>query len=152
MNENSNNKFDEYAQSKFLSDTFDLINQISKNFKDLHMKFIRKYNLSLAQYCVIKKLNLYGGLQLKDLAVKCYLSRPTITGVVDTMEKKDLVQREMNPEDRRSFLIKLTEKGEKLYISLPKQYSIFKSCCSTLNQKEIHEINKLLVKLLLNFN
>ena len=116
------------------------------------MKFIRKYNLSLPQYCVTRNLGKFGGLQLKDLAVKCNISRPTITGVIDTMEKKDLVKREMNPEDRRSYLIILTEKGQKLFSSLPNQISIFKNCCSALSPQEIQEVNRILVKVLLNFN
>lgn len=152
MTENKNNKYNDKAQSSILSDTFDLIFKISKRFKEWHMKFIRKFNLSLPQYCVTRNLGKFGGLQLKELAVKCNISRPTITGVIDTMEKKDLVKREMNPEDRRSYLIELTEKGHKLFSSLPKQSIIFKNCCSTLNPQEIQEVNRLLVKVLLNFS
>lgn len=152
MNEHSKNNYTDYDQLAFLSDTFDLISQISQKFKSLHMKFIRKYNISLAQYCVIRHLNKFKALQLKELALKCNLSRPTMTGVIDTMEKHNLVIREMNAEDRRSFLIKLTEKGDNLYKSLPKQNSIFKNCCAGLNSKEIQEVNRLLVKILLNFD
>ncbi|MFX1500009.1 MAG: MarR family winged helix-turn-helix transcriptional regulator [Promethearchaeota archaeon] len=149
--QNSNNELENYAQSELLSDTFYLINKLNKNFKDLHMKLIKKYSITIPQYCVITSLGKYKSLQLKDLALSCCLSRPTMTGVIDTMEKKELVTRELNKEDRRGFLVKLTEKGIKLSENLPKQKNIFRSCATALNSKEIQEINSLLVKLLVNF-
>jgi DNA-binding MarR family transcriptional regulator len=36
----------------------------------------------------------------------------TLTNVVDRLERRDLVRRESNPEDRRSVLIRLTSSGE----------------------------------------
>jgi DNA-binding MarR family transcriptional regulator len=36
----------------------------------------------------------------------------TLTNVVDRLERRDLVRRESNPEDRRSVLIRLTSSGQ----------------------------------------
>jgi DNA-binding MarR family transcriptional regulator len=38
----------------------------------------------------------------------------TLTNVVDRLERKKLVRRESNPDDRRSVLIRLTGPGEKV--------------------------------------
>ncbi|MFX0139295.1 MAG: MarR family winged helix-turn-helix transcriptional regulator [Candidatus Hodarchaeota archaeon] len=151
MMDKSKNKLESYAQSELISDTFYLISKLNKNFKDLHSKLIREYDISLPQYCVMRNLGKYKSLQLKELALTCSLSRPTMTGVIDTMEKKGLVTREIYPEDRRGFLIKLTEKGFEFLEMLPKQASILKNCCTALNPREIQEVNRLLVKLLVNF-
>ncbi|MFX0023842.1 MAG: MarR family winged helix-turn-helix transcriptional regulator [Candidatus Hermodarchaeota archaeon] len=145
-------EYEKYKQSEFLSDTFYLINKINKNFKDLHAQLIRKHNISLPQYCVMRNLGKYRSLQLKELAITCSLSRPTMTGVIDTMEKNGLVSREVNSEDRRSYLIVLTKKGKELLENLPKQEIILKNCCDALNPAEIQEINQLLVKLLISFS
>ncbi|MCR4436934.1 MAG: MarR family transcriptional regulator [Clostridiales bacterium] len=40
--------------------------------------------------------------------------RPTITGIIDRLAKQGLVLREVNPSDRRSQTISLTEKSKEL--------------------------------------
>ena len=151
MSDIKENQFFELSESSLLSDTFELIKIINKKFKDLQRRVIQKFKLSIPQYCIIRNIGTFGSFQLKDLAIKCHLSRPTITGVIDTLEKKKLVIREKNPEDRRSLLINLTQKGYKLFKSLPLHKSLFKNCCSALQSKEILQINTLLVKLLIQF-
>jgi DNA-binding MarR family transcriptional regulator len=39
--------------------------------------------------------------------------RSTLTNVVDRLEQKKLVRRELNPDDRRSFLVRLTPSGRR---------------------------------------
>ena len=94
MSESKDNEFFELSQSSLLSDTFRLIATINKKFKDLQRKVIHKFKLSIPQYCIIRNIGKFGPFQLKDLAIKCHLSRPTITGVIDTLENKNLVMRE----------------------------------------------------------
>lgn len=141
------------VESTSLSDTFDLIYSINKKVRDWHRKVIQEYNLTIPQYCVLRQLGTFGGLTFKELAEKCNCSPPTMTGVIDTMGEKGkkLVIRKPHPEDRRSLLVVLTEKGKNLYESLPLQNYIFKNCCSALDPKEIQQMNSLLNKLLDNF-
>lgn len=151
MKDNETESLARLAQSQLLSDTFDLINSINKKIKDLHRRLIQKYNLTIPQYCVIRNLGKFGALQLKDLAEKCQLSRPTMTGVIDTMENHGLVTRESLPKDRRGLLIMLTKKGTDLYDSLPMQGNILGNCCEALKPEEIQQANQLLAKIFENF-
>ncbi|TXT59821.1 MAG: Organic hydroperoxide resistance transcriptional regulator [Promethearchaeota archaeon] len=141
------------VNSSTLSDTFELIYSINKKIRDWHRKVIQEYNLTIPQYCVLRQLGTSRGLNFKELAEKCNISPPTMTGVIDTMEakEKELVMRKENPEDRRSILVVLTEKGKQLHESLPKENFIFKNCCADLAQNEIRQMNSLLRKLLENF-
>lgn len=36
----------------------------------------------------------------------------TLTGVLDRLERRELIERRLNPRDRRSFTVELTEAGE----------------------------------------
>jgi len=52
-----------------------------------------------------------GPLSLKTLANEVDLSASTLVGIIDRLEKKDLVKRERSTVDRRHVLISATESG-----------------------------------------
>lgn len=87
------------------------------------------------------------GKQFKDLASACCCSPSTITGIIDTMEKNDLVYRENHPNDRRSLLVKLTEKGKKIRNSTPPIKIILTNCCEGFTTEEVDRLTHLLNKL-----
>jgi DNA-binding MarR family transcriptional regulator len=87
------------------------------------------------------------GRPFKEMAAAAHSSRATMTGIVDNLERKDLVTREPNPDDRRSLLVKLTEKGWSLQDSTPTLEGIFRSCCVGLEPVEIQQLSRLLRKL-----
>jgi len=131
-----------------LSYTLELINKIKKDFKEFYRNIINKYeeyHLTIPQYCVLRHLGKFGGLQLGELASYCHLSRSTMTGVVDTMEKNKIVVRAKNLEDRRSLFVILTEKGRQIFNKIPEQ-EILSDSCETLNSEEIQRMNESLLK------
>ena len=129
------------------SEIYKLINRINKKFEKLQRKIIQKENLTNAQYSILQQLWKTDGVQFKTLASACSCSQSTITGIVDTMEKKDIVVRKMNPEDRRSVLVILTDKGKTLEKETPNINTILDNCCSGFNPNDIEELTKMLKKL-----
>ncbi len=63
------------------------------------------------------------------------------------MEKRGLVVRELNPDDRRSFLVKLTEEGELLQQGTPTLEKVFNGCCADITREELQQLGRLLTKL-----
>lgn len=53
-----------------------------------------------------------GSMRSSELAEYASVSRATITGLLDTLEKADLIARAPDPHDRRASSVKLTRKGE----------------------------------------
>lgn len=49
-----------------------------------------------------------------ELSDNLGISRPNMTGILNSLEKKGYLTRELCPDDRRKLLIVLTEKGEKV--------------------------------------
>ncbi|NVN92545.1 MAG: MarR family transcriptional regulator [Desulfuromonadales bacterium] len=49
-----------------------------------------------------------------ELSEKTRIDRTTITGIIDRLEKRGLVERQSHPEDRRAKRIILTDRGRKL--------------------------------------
>ncbi|NVM18868.1 MAG: MarR family transcriptional regulator [Candidatus Lokiarchaeota archaeon] len=129
------------------SEIYKLINRINKKFEKLQRRIIQKENLTTAQYSILQQLWKNDSVQFKTLADACCCSQSTITGIVDTMEKKDIVVRKMNPEDRRSVLVILTDKGKKLEKETPNINTILDDCCSGFEPNDIEDLTKLLKKL-----
>ena len=129
------------------SEIYKLNNRINKKFEKLQRRIIQKENLTTAQYSILQQLWKNDGIKFKELADACCCSQSTITGIVDTMEKKDIVIRKMNPEDRRSVLVILTDKGKKLESETPNINSILDNCCSGFDPNDIQLLTILLKKL-----
>ena len=54
------------------------------------------------------------GSSLTQISQGLMLENPTVTGLIDRLEKSGYVKRSDHPDDRRVYLIYLTEKGNKV--------------------------------------
>ena len=79
------------------------------------------------------------------------LERPEVVFLhdlhTDALEKKGLVKRVSNPEDRRSILVKLTTSGKQQKNTSPTIDDIFETCCGGLTPEEMKTLVGLLAKL-----
>ena len=70
--------------------------------------------LTISQFGVLEALHHKGSLCQRDIAAKILKSAGNITLVIDNLEKRGLVRRERDSEDRRYFTIRLTNEGAAL--------------------------------------
>lgn len=56
-----------------------------------------------------------GRIQLSEISRKLCISRPAVTQCVDRLEKKDMLERCSDPNDRRAVFVKLTDKGKEYF-------------------------------------
>lgn len=73
-----------------------------------------EYGITLPQSFILFALYEQDGLGVKALAEKLFIDNSAITGLIDRMEKEDLLERKTDPTDRRAFQIILTTKGRRL--------------------------------------
>lgn len=84
-----------------------------------------------------------------ELADEVHLTRSTMTGNLDALQKKGLITRESHPSDRRSTLIKITGNGiEFCQKAMPKRYSDILKVMNTLTYNERHQMKEIYKKLL----
>lgn len=86
--------------------------QAFASYSDGH---IREMGLTSPQFDVIATLGNTAGMSMKDLAEATLVTKGTLTGIIDRLEKKGFVRREVPPENRRSFTVVLTADGEDLF-------------------------------------
>ncbi|OLP16505.1 MarR family transcriptional regulator [Leptolyngbya sp. 'hensonii'] len=102
---------------------------------------IRKLGLTLPQFDVIATLGNTPGMTMNVLAEKTLVTKGTLTGIVDRLEKKGLVRREVPPEDRRCFVIVLTPEGERVFEEVfPNHIAYLKQRFDRLQPQEAQEI------------
>lgn len=117
-------------------------------FFDCSAKNIRELGLTPSQFDVIATLGNTEGMNMTDLAKKTLVTKGTLTGIIDRLEKKGLVMREVPPENRRSFIIFLTLEGEKTFQTVfPAHVSYLKEKFERLSLQELDDIKQGLITL-----
>ena len=101
----------------------------------------KKYQISAAQLNCILTLYEYGPLPPSKIANHMMVKSRTVTGVVDRLEKKGLVERMRNSPDRRVITIQLTIAGKKLAQNAPPP--IQQKIIDGLRQTEKSRINQI---------
>ena len=103
-----------------------LINEIVEGIRKLrravyrdYIKASRQFGLTETQSDVLRTLLVFGAMSSAELSRNLYVTPANITGVIDRLEKKGLVERMRQQADRRVALITLTEPGNKLSKQLP---------------------------------
>jgi DNA-binding MarR family transcriptional regulator len=95
------------------------INRLKKHFdawttEQLQKHFI--YDFKIAYMPLIMNIDL-GGITNTDLAKRAGITKQGMSQVVKELEEKKYIKIEANPEDKRSSIIKLTEKGKSFVLT-----------------------------------
>ena len=126
----------------FLRVAGDILDRIDARMSRRHM--------SQGKFSVLMQLNLdlKARLSPSDLAGRIGVSRATITGLLDGLERAGLVRRERGLTDRRAQLVHLTPKGRKfLDDMLPGHYRRTAGLMAKLSERDRQNLTALLRKL-----
>ncbi|MFN5478990.1 MAG: MarR family winged helix-turn-helix transcriptional regulator [Chitinophagaceae bacterium] len=83
--------------------------RLQKNFKQEGIE------ITIEQWSVLYHLWKKDGISQQELCTASFRDKPSITRLVDNLEKLKLVKRMPSPTDRRSNLIVLTDNAKKLH-------------------------------------
>ena len=87
---------------------------------DQHSRSLaNKYGLTGPQLICLIHLNRSGKLMGSELARAISLSQATVTGILDRLENRGLVDRKRSIEDKRRVFVSLTDKGSDLVATCP---------------------------------
>jgi len=111
----------------------------------LTKRFARSVGLTGPQLTVVKLLEQVGDLSLSSLSARIQAQNSTVTGIIDRMERDELVERERSQEDRRIILIRLTAKGRRVAESVAVEpMEIFRQALDTVPDKDRIELVRIL--------
>ncbi|MBD3748483.1 MAG: MarR family transcriptional regulator [Sphingobacteriales bacterium] len=120
----TNRKIKQYAQKKFKEEDFDI---------------------TVDQWLILKNLSIHNDQNQSQLAELTGKDHPTLTRILDLLCKKNLVERRASPNDRRSFIIHLTELGiQKQVAWAPKVAKIRMKAWENLSGKDYEDLKRIL--------
>lgn len=128
-----------------------LIKKTALVIEKLSNQVLAPYELSNTQYKILMMLyrNPDKSIRQADIEEKFSLTNPTVTGIIQNLEKKGLVQRIQNPDDKRSKLLCLTSRANDLREELDELGEVLEGqVTERLTDKECEQLCELLKKML----
>ena len=110
--------------------------------EDVFSMHFARYGLSWPKFNALVQLYMAGdrGMTQSELSKKMLVSRANITGLIERLEKEDLVVRRNDTSDKRVFLVCLTNRAVTLMnVFLPVHNNYIHKIMSALdrNEKEV---------------
>jgi DNA-binding MarR family transcriptional regulator len=135
MNEDSYN-----AYSLLLDRTARRVKQYAQQqFKGLG------FNITVDQWLVLKHLYEHDEMKQNVLAELLNKDNPTLTRIIDLLCEKGLTERTLHPSDRRSFIVRLTNVGNKKVEQLkPKVKNVRLKAWEGLSERDFNQFKKIL--------
>jgi DNA-binding MarR family transcriptional regulator len=111
-------------------------------------RFLRGFDLTLAGFRTLMLLRLAGAaLEPAQIADRLSCSRATVTGVLDSLEKRELVERTPHRDDRRKITVRATQQGSDLLSQLlPGWFAVEIDAAGALDADEREQLVQLLWK------
>ncbi len=107
-----------------------------------------EFDLSHSQFAVLECLYHCGPMCQKTLGEKILRSGSNMTTVIDNLEKRGLVRREADPDDRRYFAVHLTGKGRhSISRIMPRHVAVVVREMASLSGLELESLRGLCRKL-----
>ena len=130
-----------------------LIKKLSLEIDKLSNPILEPHDLTHSQFKILKFLLMSPENSVRQVDVEKYFSmtNPTVTGLVQALERKGLIERKVNPDDNRSKILCPTEKTIAMKDLLYKLGDdLERKLTSSLTSQEKNTLLKLLNKLLHN--
>ena len=103
------------------------------------------YKLSWGGFTILWVLWVFGEMETARLAEECDLAKGTLTGMLTTLEKRDLLSRIPVPADKRRVLVQLTADGEETIEELFPKFNAYEGQMTAgLSVAEMQELARLL--------
>ena len=93
-----------------------IIQEMSKHSKLL----LEKYKITTPQLICLHEVFEHGPISIGALTKIVFLNNSTVTGIIDRLEKRELVRRVRISKDRRQVHIEITEQGIEFIKKAPK--------------------------------
>ena len=112
-----------------------------QSFECYSSEHMKSLGITMTQFDIIATLGNQPPMSCKLLGEKTLVTKGTMTGVLERLEEKGFIRRELNAEDARSQLISLTKKGQQLFEKIfPEHMNHLQKAFGKLSKKELEDL------------
>ena len=106
---------------------------------------LRKYDLTDQQWRVLQALSDHGVKDLGELANLCCILKPSITRIIRSMERRNLLVKNADVSDNRRTIVSIMPRGKDLVARIgPNSEKIYQEMTSVFGESELEDLyNKL---------
>jgi len=109
---------------------------------------LQEIPLTEQQWRVIRALNEYKELESKQLAERCCILSPSLTGIINRLEQQGYIQRRKSTEDQRRVLLSLTDQAKDMFEEVsPRLEARYKAMADQISEEKLEQLNTLLSEL-----
>ncbi|MBI4639089.1 MAG: MarR family transcriptional regulator [Candidatus Tectomicrobia bacterium] len=121
-----------------------LLGRAHKSYKRAFDAMLSEYGLTSPQWSVLWRLWEHDGLTQTELCRSLFTDGPTITGIIDRLERDGFVTRQRDSNDRRVIRVSLTDKGFNLEKILSKEVEVVRERATKgMTPKEVEQLKHL---------
>ncbi|MCB9267070.1 MAG: MarR family transcriptional regulator [Lewinellaceae bacterium] len=90
--------------------------QIVRRYRQMATQELKRHQagVSVDQWVVLKQISENNGSSQVEIGSSTVKDAPTTTRIIDQLVNKNLVSKQLDPEDRRRYMVFVTEKGRQL--------------------------------------
>ncbi|HJV46489.1 MAG TPA: MarR family transcriptional regulator [Bacillota bacterium] len=130
-----------------------LINQTGRRMSQYLSFYFGPYDITPEQWGLLNQLAEKDGISQKTLACRVEKDQTNVTRILDQLERKGLVERKPNAEDRRSFLTYVTKEGRELSERLvPIEAQCMKEAEKGLTEEDLTRLKQILKRISQNID
>ncbi|WP_438347435.1 MarR family winged helix-turn-helix transcriptional regulator [Paenibacillus sp. FA6] len=118
---------------------------IFRKISTLFANRLRPYDITPEQWAVLYQVCHEEGINQKEIALRTDKDQPTVTRILDVLDKKKLITRQMNPTDRRAFLICATDSAKTLILdTLPLELGLNDKLVSGITDEQLQSLQQIM--------
>ncbi len=109
------------------------------------------FNITVDQWLVLRHLHENDNLNQRELAELVYKDTPTLTRIIDLLCEKGMVERKVQPDDRRCFTVHLTPEGKSKVEQLkPQIKDVRLKAWEGLSEQDFNQFKRILDSIYVN--
>lgn len=112
---------------------------------------LKKFSLTSEQYNVLRILrgSLPNELRMKEISLRMIEQNSNVPRLVDKLEEKKLVKREVSMIDKRETIVKITDKGLKLVLKIDQPFNeLVEKFINLDEEEEVEKLSELIERLI----
>jgi DNA-binding MarR family transcriptional regulator len=124
-----------------------LLPDLIRMAKNQETKRLAAYSLTLPQFFALSALEHHGSCMMGEMGEELGLTLGTVTGIIDRLTREELVERYADERDRRVVMVKLTQKGARLFDKIRHdRIETLSDRLQDLDKKDVDNFAELLVR------